>query len=200
MSFPSKIVLASGNAGKVKEFNTLLANQQVEVVPQKLLGVEEVPETGTTFIENAIIKVRHAAKVTGLPAIADDSGLVVRALGGAPGIYSSRFSGDNATDQSNIDLLLQRLDGEADRSAHFFCMLVFMRHADDPVPLISQGFWHGDITQDIQGDGGFGYDPVFYVPDQGCTAAQLEKDVKNKLSHRGQAMQGLLAQMRQIFA
>lgn len=200
MSFPSKIVLASGNAGKVKEFNTLLANQQVEVVPQKLLGVEEVPETGTTFIENAIIKARHAAKVTGLPAIADDSGLVVRALGGAPGIYSSRFSGDNATDQSNIDLLLQRLDGEADRSAHFFCMLVFMRHADDPVPLISQGFWHGDITQDIQGDGGFGYDPVFYVPDQGCTAAQLEKDVKNKLSHRGQAMQGLLAQMRQIFA
>ncbi len=208
MSFPSKIVLASGNAGKVKEFNTLLANQQAEVVPQKLLGVEEVPETGTTFIENAIIKARHAAKVTGLPAIADDSGLVVRALGGAPGIYSSRFSGDNATDQSNIDLLLQRLADEADRSAHFFCMLVFMRHADDPVPLISQGFWHGDITHDVQGDithdvqgdGGFGYDPVFYVPDQGCTAAQLEKDVKNKLSHRGQAMQGLLAQMRQIFA
>ncbi len=200
MSFPEKIVLASGNAGKVKEFTRLFSALNVTVVPQKELGVEDVPETGTTFVENAIIKARHAAKVTGLPAIADDSGLVVNALGGAPGIYSARYAGAQASDSDNIDKLLGALDGKANRRAHFFCMLVFMRHADDPVPLISQGYWHGTITESQAGHGGFGYDPVFYVPSHECTAAELDRQVKNQISHRGQAMAFLLEQMRQTFA
>lgn len=200
MPFPEKIVLASGNPGKVKEFANLFAEQQVSVVPQKDLGVKDVPETGTTFVENAIIKARHAAKQTGLPAIADDSGLVVNALGGAPGIYSARFAGEQASDSDNIELLLSRLGNEADRRAHFMCTLVFMRHADDPVPLISQGHWHGLITSQMTGHGGFGYDPVFYVPSQECTAAELESKKKNAISHRGQAMAFLLQQMRQTFA
>ena len=200
MPFPEKIVLASGNPGKVKEFANLFAEQQVSVVPQKELGVKEVPETGTTFVENAIIKARHAAKQTGLPAIADDSGLVVNALGGAPGIYSARFAGEQASDSDNIELLLSRLGNEADRRAHFMCTLVFMRHADDPVPLISQGHWHGVITSQMTGHGGFGYDPVFYVPSQECTAAEMDGKKKNAISHRGQAMTFLLQQMRQTFA
>lgn len=200
MAFPDKIVLASGNAGKLNEFAKLFAEQEVQVLPQHELGVEDVPETGTTFVENAIIKARHAARQTGLPAIADDSGLVVNALGGAPGIYSARFAGEQASDTDNIELLLSRLNNEADRRAHFMCTLVFMRHADDPVPLISQGHWHGLITQQVAGHGGFGYDPVFYVPSHECTAAELDAPVKNTISHRGQAMQILMQQMRQTFA
>lgn len=200
MSFPQKIVLATGNKGKVKEFADLLAPLSVEVIPQKELGVEDVPETGTTFIENAIIKARHAAKVTGLPAIADDSGLAVRALGGAPGIYSARFAGENATDSDNIAKLLTQLDGEAERRAYFICVLVMMRHADDPTPIISQGLWHGNITETPFGEGGFGYDPVFYVPELKCTSAELDKATKNSLSHRGQAIPLLINQMREAFA
>lgn len=200
MSFPQKIVLATGNAGKVSEFNQLLMPFDVTVVPQKELGVDEVPETGTTFIENAIIKARHAAKVTGLPAIADDSGLVVRALGGAPGIYSSRYAGEQANDQTNIEKLLTNMEQQSDRRAFFLCMLVFMRHADDPVPLMSEGHWHGTINTVAHGHGGFGYDPVFHVPSHNCTAAELEKDEKNRISHRGKAMTHLLEQMRQVFA
>ncbi len=200
MAFPEKIVLASGNAGKVKEFARLFAPLNVTVVPQKELGVKDVPETGTTFVENAIIKARHAAKCTGLPAIADDSGLVVNALGGAPGIYSARYAGEDASDSDNISKLLHALEGNPNRRAHFFCMLVFMRHADDPVPLISEGYWHGIITESQAGSGGFGYDPVFHVPSHECTAAELDRQVKNQISHRGQAMTFLLEQMRQTFA
>jgi XTP/dITP diphosphohydrolase len=199
-SLPEKIVLASGNKGKLREFASLFSSLGIEVIPQNVLGVGDVPETGTTFVENAIIKARHAAKETGLPAIADDSGIVVEALNGAPGVYSARFAGPNATDQDNIELLLQRLEGTQQRDAHFFCMLVMMRHADDAVPLISQGAWHGSITQTQQGHAGFGYDPIFYVPQHQCTAAQLEKAEKNNISHRGQALAGLLEQMRRLFA
>ncbi|MCW8092805.1 RdgB/HAM1 family non-canonical purine NTP pyrophosphatase [Alteromonas sp. ASW11-130] len=200
MAFPKKIVLASGNKGKLREFENLFAELGVEIVPQSVLGVSDVPETGTTFVENAIIKARHAARETGLPAIADDSGIVVEALGGAPGIYSARFAGENASDQDNIDLLLERLEGESNRNAYFFCLLVMMRDGDDPVPLISEGKWHGSITQRQEGDAGFGYDPVFYVEQHTCTAAQLDKTEKNHISHRGQALNALMKQMRQLFA
>ncbi|AEF04327.1 XTP/dITP diphosphatase [Alteromonas sp. KS69] len=200
MTFPQKIVLASGNQGKVREFTSLFAEYGVDVIAQKELGVEDVPETGTTFVENAIIKARHAAKVTGLPAIADDSGLVVDALGGAPGIYSARFAGVNATDSDNIDKLLSELAGSDNRKAHFFCTLVFMRHAGDPVPLVSQGKWEGEILKSREGDGGFGYDPVFNVPSHNCTAAQLDKAEKNRISHRGNALAILLETMRNTFA
>lgn len=200
MSFPPKLVLATANTGKVNEFNQLFAEMSVEVVTQTSLGVEAVPETGETFIENAILKARHASRQTGLPAIADDSGLVVNALGGAPGIYSARYAGVGCTDQNNIEKLLQQLDGQLDRRAHFFCALVFMRHAEDPTPLISQGYWHGTIAQAPIGFGGFGYDPVFYVNSERCTAAELDKSRKNHISHRGQAMSVLLEQMRQTFA
>jgi XTP/dITP diphosphohydrolase len=200
MTFPQKIVLASGNQGKVREFTSLFADYGVDVIAQKELGVKDVPETGTTFVENAIIKARHAAEVTGLPAIADDSGLVVDALGGAPGIYSARFAGDNATDSDNIDKLLSELVGSDNRKAHFFCTLVFMRHADDPVPLVSQGKWQGEILNSREGDGGFGYDPVFNVPSHNCTAAQLDKAEKNRISHRGNALAILLETMRNTFA
>lgn len=200
MAFPKKIVIATGNAGKLREFETLFAEFGVNVVGQKALGVSDVPETGTTFVENAIIKARHAAKETGLPAIADDSGLVVKALGGAPGIYSARFAGNNATDADNIAKLLGAIPAGQPRDAHFFCTLVLMRHADDPVPLMSQGAWHGTITESPSGNDGFGYDPVFYVPSESCTAAELDKQVKNAISHRGKAMSTLMAQMRQAFA
>lgn len=200
MTFPQKIVLASGNQGKVREFTSLFAEYGVDVIAQKELGVEDVPETGTTFVENAIIKARHAAKVTGLPAIADDSGLVVDALGGAPGIYSARFAGEDATDSDNIDKLLVELAGSDNRKAHFFCTLVFMRHAGDPVPLVSQGKWEGEILSAREGDGGFGYDPVFNVPSHNCTAAQLDKTEKNRISHRGNALAILLESMRNTFA
>ncbi len=200
MTFPEKIVLATGNQGKVREFASLFAEYGVDVVAQKELGVSDVPETGTTFVENAIIKARHAAQVTGLPAIADDSGLVVDALGGAPGIYSARYAGADATDDSNIDKLLSELEGETQRKAHFFCTLVFMRHADDPVPLVAQGKWQGEVLSARAGNGGFGYDPVFHVPTHGCTAAELDKVEKNQISHRGNALRLLLNTMRETFA
>lgn len=200
MTFPEKIVLATGNQGKVREFASLFADYGVDVIAQKDLGVSDVPETGTTFVENAIIKARHAAQETGLPAIADDSGLVVDALGGAPGIYSARYAGENANDSANIDKLLQKLHGNSNRKAHFFCTLVFMRHAGDPVPLVSQGKWQGEILTSRSGDGGFGYDPVFYVPSHNCSAAELEKAEKNRISHRGNALGMLLDNMRVAFA
>ncbi len=200
MTFPEKIVLATGNQGKVREFASLFAEYGVDVVAQKELGVSDVPETGTTFVENAIIKARHAAQVTGLPAIADDSGLVVDALGGAPGIYSARYAGADATDDSNIDKLLSELEGEPQRKDHFFCTLVFMRHADDPVPLVAQGKWQGEVLSARAGNGGFGYDPVFHVPTHGCTAAELDKVENNQISHRGNALRLLLNTMRETFA
>ncbi len=194
-----KIVLASGNRGKVREFNQLFAGIGVEVVPQTEFGVEEVEETGLTFVENAILKARNAAAHTGLPAIADDSGLEVDALKGAPGIYSARYARVGASDQENLTKLLQEIEGvaEAERSARFQCLLVLMEHDKDPTPIICQGTWEGRITTAPQGENGFGYDPVFFVPQHDCTAAQLGAEVKNRLSHRGQALSKLLAAMRQ---
>lgn len=191
------ILLASGNKGKVNELKEMLAPFGLNVVPQSQFNVEEVPETGTTFVENAIIKARHAAQVTGLPCIADDSGLEVAALNGAPGIYSARFAGDNATDGTNIDKLLDMLvDVDTNqRQARFVCVLVYMRHADDPTPIICQGHWEGIIQTQRSGDNGFGYDPVFYQPHLDKTAAQLTPDEKHGLSHRGQALRQLVAQL-----
>jgi XTP/dITP diphosphohydrolase len=189
-----KMVLASGNKGKVREFNQLFAGVGIEVVPQTEFGVPEIEETGLTFVENAILKARNAAAHTGLPAIADDSGLEVDALQGAPGIYSARYAGVGASDQENLQKLLQQLQGvaEAERTARFQCLLVLMEHDRDPTPLICQGTWEGTIIDAPQGENGFGYDPVFYVPQHHCTAAQLGAEVKNGLSHRGQALQKLL--------
>jgi len=194
-----KIVLASNNKGKVREFNKLLADLDWEVIPQAELGVEEIEETGLTFVENAISKARNAAAVTGLPAIADDSGIEVDALKGAPGIYSARFAGAGASDEKNLQKLLTDLKDipDEDRSARFQCLLVFMRHDKDPTPLITQGTWEGRILQTPQGKNGFGYDPVFYVPEENCSSAELPADVKNKLSHRGQALQEFIRAMSQ---
>ncbi len=193
-----KIVLASGNKGKVREFNELLGRLDLEVVPQTEFDVPEIEETGLTFVENAILKARNAALHTGLPAIADDSGLEVDALKGAPGIYSARYAGADASDEQNLIKLLNTLEGvsQAERTARFQCLLVFMQHERDPTPIICQGTWEGRITESPQGENGFGYDPVFYVPDHHCTSAQLSAEEKNRLSHRGQALQRLLQALR----
>lgn len=193
-----KVVLATGNAGKVRELANLLADFGFDVVAQTELNVESVEETGLTFIENAIIKARHAAKVTGLPALADDSGLAVDALGGAPGIYSARYAGEDASDRQNLDKLLEALNDVPDdkRQAQFHCVLVYMRHAEDPTPLVFHGSWPGVITHAPAGQGGFGYDPIFYVPSEGKTAAELTRDEKSAISHRGQALKLLLEAMR----
>ena len=188
------IVLASNNAGKVREINQLLASQQIQVVPQSEFGVPEAEETGLSFVENAILKARNAAEHSGLAAIADDSGIEVDALRGAPGIYSARFAGAGASDAANLEKLLEELQGvpESERGARFQCLMVYLRHAEDPTPIICQGTWEGVIASSPAGANGFGYDPVFWVPSQGCTAAQLPAEVKNGLSHRGQALQKLL--------
>lgn len=193
-----KVVLASGNKGKVREFGQLLAGLDMLVVPQTEFGVPEAEETGLTFVENAILKARNAAHHTGLPAIADDSGLEVDALNGAPGIYSARYAGVGAGDEANLQKLLAEMTdvgGEA-RSARFQCLLVYMEHALDPTPLICQGTWEGFITFEPKGDMGFGYDPVFYVPSHNCTVAELAEEVKNSMSHRGQALRKLLEALR----
>lgn len=188
-----RIILASNNTGKVREINQLLAGGQITVVPQSAFDVPEVEETGLTFVENAILKARHAARLGGLPAIADDSGLEVDALRGAPGIYSARFAGPGASDEDNVNKLLAELAGVSDteRTARFQCLMVYMRHADDPTPLICQGTWEGRILREPRGENGFGYDPVFYVPEQQRSAAELSADTKNGLSHRGQALRKL---------
>lgn len=194
-----KWVLATGNKGKVKEMSELLNSFAIEVLPQNHFDVSEVAETGTTFVENAIIKARHAAKVTGLPAIADDSGLEVDFLSGQPGIYSARFAGENASDRDNIDLLLSKLEGvgSEQRHARFQCVLVYMRHALDPTPIICQGTWEGTISETIQGENGFGYDPVFWIESEQCSSAQLSKERKNELSHRGQALAMLVEKLKE---
>lgn len=194
----SKIVLATGNQGKVKELQSLLSNQGIEVVSQNALQVPSVEETGTTFIENAIIKARHASKITGLPAIADDSGLEVDALKGAPGIYSARYAGQQGNDLANMEKLLADMQNIpfAKRDARFHCVLVYMRHALDPCPIVCHGVWQGSITQAAYGDGGFGYDPIFWVLEHQCTAAQLAPEVKNAISHRAQALSSLLEQLK----
>jgi XTP/dITP diphosphohydrolase len=194
-----KIVLASSNPGKVREFNQLLGELALQVIPQSEFNVPDIEETGLSFVENAILKARNAAQHTGLPAIADDSGLEVDALHGAPGIYSARYAGDNASDQKNLDKLLQDLIDVPDeqRSARFQCLLVYMRHATDPTPLVCQGTWEGRILQQAAGENGFGYDPVFYVPAHNCSSAQLPAQEKNRISHRGQALQKLLNAFKQ---
>jgi XTP/dITP diphosphohydrolase len=193
-----RIVLASSNTGKVREFNQLLADSELEVVPQSAFGVEDAEETGLTFVENAILKARNAAAHTGLPAIADDSGLEVDALQGAPGIYSARYAGADASDLQNLEKLLENMRDVPDqqRTARFQCLMVYMRHAGDPTPRIFQGTWEGRILYAPQGENGFGYDPVFYVPDRNCTSAELAPEVKNSLSHRGQALRKLVAVLR----
>jgi XTP/dITP diphosphohydrolase len=189
-----RIVLASNNAGKVREFNQLLADCEIEVIPQSEFSVAEIEETGLTFVENALLKARNAAAHTGLPAVADDSGLEVDALQGAPGIYSARYAGAGASDQDNLQKLLATLKDVPDekRSARFQCLMVYLRHAQDPTPRIFQGTWEGQILHAARGDNGFGYDPVFYLPDQRCSSAQLSAEVKNSLSHRGQALRLLV--------
>ncbi|MFU9135576.1 XTP/dITP diphosphatase [Erwinia tasmaniensis] len=193
-----KVVLATGNAGKVRELADLLAEFGLAIVAQTDLGVTSVEETGLTFIENAILKARHASAVTGLPAIADDSGLAVDALGGAPGIYSARYAGENASDAQNLQKLLTALENVADgeRQAQFHCVLVYLRHAEDPTPLVFHGSWAGEITRQPAGEGGFGYDPIFYVPAAGKTSAALSRDEKRAVSHRGKALRLLLDALR----
>ncbi len=190
----TKIVLASGNSGKLREFSQLLAPLGFTLLPQSEFDVPEAAETGLSFVENAIIKARHAAQITGLPALADDSGLEIDALHGAPGIYSSRFAGDTASDADNIAAVLDALRDvpETERSARFQCILVFMRHAEDPTPLICQGSWQGQIMTEASGDGGFGYDPIFRVAETDCSAAELSSEQKHAISHRGKAMRQFL--------
>ena len=191
-----RIVLATGNKGKVKEFSELLASHAISVLPQSDFAVPDADETGLTFVENAILKARNASAHTGLPAIADDSGLEVDHLNGAPGIYSARYAGDGGSAANNAKLLkaLHQVP-EAQRTARFQCVLVYLRHAEDPTPLICQGTWEGRILTAPSGEAGFGYDPLFYVPDEACSAAELAADRKNELSHRGQALRCLLAAM-----
>jgi len=186
--------MASSNPGKLREINQILGDLGMEVLPQSDFGVPDADETGLTFVENSILKARHAAQLTGLPAIADDSGLEVDALKGAPGIYSARYSGPGATDEKNLQKLLEDLRDvpEAERSARFQCLMVFMAHAEDPTPIICQGTWEGRILFEPRGDGGFGYDPIFYVPSENCASAELTPEVKNSLSHRGQALTKLV--------
>lgn len=194
-----KIVLASNNAGKVREINQLLASERIQVAPQRDFNIPDAVEDGLSFVENAIKKARHAASLSGLPAIADDSGIEVDALNGAPGIYSARFAGAGASDEANLQKLLADLAEVPDerRTARFQCLMVYMRHAEDPTPLICQGTWEGRILFEPRGENGFGYDPIFYVPTHDCSSAELPSEVKNRLSHRGQALQKLLQALSQ---
>jgi len=201
MPMPEKIVLATGNPGKVREIQSILGDFDVEVVPQSELGVSDADETGASFVENALIKARHASMMTGLPAIADDSGLVVDALDGRPGVHSARYSGADATDESNIDKLLralQNVPGEK-RTAAFQCCGVFVS-ADDTMSLVAEGRWAGRILERRRGTGGFGYDPVFFDPECGRTAAELGPELKNARSHRGKALAALVDMLRQHYA
>ncbi|ABV35838.1 non-canonical purine NTP pyrophosphatase, RdgB/HAM1 family [Shewanella sediminis HAW-EB3] len=192
-----KFVLASGNKGKLKEFSEIFAQYGVQVLPQSQFNVEEVPETGTTFVENAIIKARHAAEVTGLAAIADDSGLEVDLLDGQPGIYSARYAGEEASATDNYEKLLEALkETKEGRTARFQCILVYMRHAKDPTPIICQASWEGRIGFEVKGVNGHGYDPIFIPNEHQCTAAELSSDEKNRLSHRGKAMSQLIDAMQ----
>jgi XTP/dITP diphosphohydrolase len=203
-TLPHKVVLASGNQGKLRELNQMLSGLGIEVVAQSDFDVPDAEETGLSFVENAILKARHATKLTGLPAIADDSGLEVDALQGAPGIYSARYSGSEpgpgTTDEKNLQKLLHDIKDvpEDGRTARFQCLLVFMTHEKDPTPLICQGTWEGRILFEPRGEGGFGYDPIFYVPSEDCASAELSPEVKNRLSHRGQALGKLLHALQAV--
>ncbi|MFM7570292.1 MAG: RdgB/HAM1 family non-canonical purine NTP pyrophosphatase [Betaproteobacteria bacterium] len=195
----SRLVLASGNRGKLREFDAMLRPLGFDLVAQSELGVPEAPEPHHTFVENALAKARHAAAVTGLPALADDSGICVRALGGMPGVRSARYAalaGGEHSDAANNARLLADLAGCDDRHASYVCVLVLVRHALDPMPLISEAVWHGEVIQTARGSGGFGYDPFFWLPDEGCTAAELAPERKNQISHRGLALRQLVDRLR----
>ncbi|MAT52489.1 MAG: non-canonical purine NTP pyrophosphatase, RdgB/HAM1 family [Porticoccaceae bacterium] len=195
---PEHVVLASGNAGKLREFRALFDGAGMKVDPQSVFDITDAEESGLSFVENAILKARHASSLSGLPAIADDSGLEVDALNGAPGVFSARFAGPGASDADNIAKLLEQMVevGDDARSARFQCLLVYMRHPEDPTPMICQGTWEGVIAHKPQGRHGFGYDPVFFVREQNCTAAELTREVKNTLSHRARALHQLLDRLR----
>jgi len=192
----NKIVIASGNPGKLREIRRILEPLEFSVVPQSDFGVPECPEPHVTFIENCLAKARHASLHTGLPALADDSGICVDALNGAPGVYSARYAGEPKSDARNNEKLIAALSGEADRRAHYYCVIVLVRHPDDPQPLIAEGSWHGEIIDTPRGGNGFGYDPYFYLPAFGKTGAELDPDHKNAISHRGQALDILVSKLR----
>ena len=191
----STVVLASGNQGKLAELSAMLEPLGVNVKAQAEFNVTDADETGLSFIENAILKARHAASATGMAALADDSGIAVPALGGAPGIYSARYAGEHGNDGGNIDLLLKNMADITDRRAFFYCAIAYVTHADDPTPLVATGAWHGEILTARQGEGGFGYDPIFFDPELSKSAAELNRDEKAARSHRGQALRALLAQL-----
>ncbi len=194
----TKLVLASNNAGKLREFSALLAPLGCQVIPQGELNVPEAEEPFQTFIENALAKARHASRLTGLPALADDSGLCVDALGGAPGVLSARFAGEPKSDARNNAALLAALDGKTPRSGHYYCVLVLVRHADDPQPIIADGIWRGQVLSAAQGDGGFGYDPLFQAQGESVSVAEMDAAAKNAVSHRGQAMRALAAKLAEL--
>ena len=200
MAAMKKVVIASGNAGKLREFAALLASFDFDAVPQASLGVREVEEPHITFVENALLKARHASRLTGLPSLADDSGICANALGGAPGVRSARYAGEPANDQRNTAKLVAALESHQDHRAFYYCALVFVSHAEDPHPLIATGEWHGEVIASPRGDGGFGYDPHFFLPDYGCTAAELSTEIKNRISHRGKALQMLAEELRSMRA
>ena len=192
-----KLVIASNNPGKLREFRFLLQPLGIEVLTQAQLGIEEAEEPHFTFIENALVKARHVSRLSNLPALADDSGICVTALGGAPGVLSARYAGDNPkSDERNNEKLLQDMRGLSDRRAHYYCVLVLLHHADDPQPLIAEGEWHGEIAMQPAGEGGFGYDPLFWLPGLGKTSAQLEREQKHAISHRGKALRVLLEKLK----
>lgn len=191
-----KLVIASNNPGKLREIGRILAPLGFEAVPQSSYDVPEAEEPYVTFVENCIAKARHAAHLTGLPALADDSGICVDALGGAPGVYSARYAGEPKSDQRNNEKLIAALAGQSNRRAHYYCIIVYLRHADDPQPLIAEGSWHGEIIDTPRGTGGFGYDPYFLVPELGKTGAELAPDEKNTISHRGKALLRLADKLR----
>ncbi len=193
----NKLVIASNNPGKLREFEKMLAPLGIEALTQAQLGISEAEEPHCTFVENALAKARHVSRASGLPALADDSGICVGALGGAPGVQSARYAGDSPkSDRRNNDKLLQDMQGVTDRRAHYYCVLVLVRHADDPQPLIAEGEWHGEIGLEERGDGGFGYDPMFWLPQFGKMAAELTHDEKAQISHRAKALKVLLSKLK----
>ncbi|MGA7593740.1 MAG: RdgB/HAM1 family non-canonical purine NTP pyrophosphatase [Gallionella sp.] len=191
-----KLVIASGNPGKLREFQFLLQPLGIEVLTQSQLGIAEAEEPHVTFIENALAKARHVSRLSGLPVLADDSGICVSALGGAPGVYSARYAGEPKSDRRNNEMLLREMQGVEDRRAHYYCVLVLLQHADDPQPMIAEGEWHGEIAQAERGDGGFGYDPLFWLPALNRMSAELTRDEKHAISHRGKAMRSLLEKLK----
>jgi XTP/dITP diphosphohydrolase len=191
-----KLVIASNNPGKLRELQLTLASLSIEILTQAQLGIDEAEEPHCTFIENALAKARHVSRISGLPALADDSGICVAALAGAPGVQSARYAGEPKSDSRNNEKLLQAMEGLVDRRAHYYCVLVLVRHADDPQPLIAEGEWHGEIAQQMRGEGGFGYDPLFWLPQLNKMSAELSRDEKAQISHRAQALHILLQRLQ----